>query len=232
MGYVAGLPCPREQLPRCDEASQARSWPFVTGRIRPARGRGRSQGCRSLGMGEDMAFARLSVASLREYGTIRKDDLFQNNDMLPGAGHDARPTDGRSTRARPRRGSMANTPATPRNGVVRRVDSLQIAAQCTRGTGRNVAPANRLGRNRTEYRPVQIAGAESYGISTCANLSVAQVDFSSGFSPGPVPAITRSQRRPRFRLAPTHFEWRRRVWAPRMPCVCDREAAWGAHSAF
>ena len=37
-------------------------------------------------------------------------------------------------------------------------------------------------RNRTEYRPVQITGTKSDGISTCANLSVARVAFSSGFA--------------------------------------------------
>ena len=45
------------------------------------------------------------------------------------------------------------------------------------------ATANRGARSRTQYRPVQIAGAESYGISTCAELSVAQVDFRPTFPP-------------------------------------------------
>ena len=69
------------------------------------------------------------------------------------------------------------------------------------------ATANRGARSRTQYRPVQIAGAESDEISTCANLSVAQVDFSSDFPPGPAPATTRPQRS-------SQSAWSRRVWTP------------------
>ena len=38
------------------------------------------------------------------------------------------------------------------------------------------------GKSLSEYRPVQIAGAQSVVISTCATLSVEQVAFSTGFS--------------------------------------------------
>ena len=64
---------------------------------------------------------------------------------------------------------------------------------------------------------------ESDGISTCAKLSVAQVDFSSDFSRGPAPAATHPQRRPRFRMAPTRL-------GVVPSCICGYEASRGAYS--
>ena len=56
------------------------------------------------------------------------------------------------------------------------------------------------GKKLSEYRPVQIGAPESVGISTCANLSVAQVAFPTGFYLSAL-ATARSPRRSRSRLA-------------------------------
>ena len=92
-------------------------------------------------------------------------------------------------------------------------------------------PARRFrAKNLSECRPVQIVAPESAGMSTCANLSVAQVAFSTGFSL-PRPAAARPSHRPQPPPGDAATAGRTdgsQKWA--LPI--DYEASWGSITPF